>query len=55
METLNGSGWLAIKITCDAYGSWDDGSGEDYAGVSIGSSVYHGWRVALVAWSILSS
>ena len=25
METLNGSGWLAIKITCDAYGSWDDG------------------------------
>jgi len=45
METLNGSGWLAIKITCDAYGSWDDGSGQDYAGVSIGDSTYHGCQL----------
>jgi len=45
IETLNSSGWLAIKITCNAYGSWDDGSGQDYAGVSIGDSTYHGCQL----------
>lgn len=45
METLDSNGWLAIQITCNAYGSWDDGSGQDYAGVSIGDSKYHGCQL----------
>jgi hypothetical protein len=30
METLNGGGSLAIQITCDAYGSWDDGNTQTF-------------------------
>ncbi len=46
METLNSNGWLAIKIDCYAYGSWiNEDGGQDYPGVSIGSSTLHGCQL----------
>lgn len=51
-ETLDDNGHLAIKITCYAYGDWSDPNdnnpyqeGQDYAGVSIGSSSLHGCQL----------
>ncbi|MGB8030042.1 MAG: hypothetical protein WCF30_10295 [Terracidiphilus sp.] len=51
-ETLDDNGHLAIKILCYAYGDWSDPDdnnpyqeGQDYAGVSIGSSSLHGCQL----------
>jgi hypothetical protein len=43
-ETLY-NGVLSIEYTCEGYGYFDDGSGEDYAGVSIGAGANEGCKI----------